>query len=78
MTHLNSIEIIVLIAGLVIALFINASEFRPIITRETNLKTRKEKNQKVEKYLAIAREGKLDELTLEEKHDYEALIESLS
>ena len=38
----------------------------------------KEKNQKVEKYLAIAREGKLDELTLEEKHDYEALIELLS
>lgn len=42
-----AISLIVLIAGLVIALFINASEFRPIITRETNLKTRKEKNQKV-------------------------------
>lgn len=41
-----ALSLIVLIAGLVIALFINASEFRPIITRETNLKTRKEKTQK--------------------------------
>ena len=38
----------------------------------------KEKNQQVEKYLALQREGKLDELTSQEKAELEALKKSLS
>ena len=41
------ISLVVLVTGLIISLFINASEFRHIITRETNLKTKKEKGVKV-------------------------------
>lgn len=42
-----AISLIVLVVGLIMSLFINASEFRHIITRETNLKTKKEKGVKV-------------------------------
>jgi Na+/melibiose symporter-like transporter len=38
----------------------------------------KEKSQKVEKYLALAREGKLDDLTPDECAELEALKKSLS
>lgn len=41
------LSLVTLVTGLVISLFINASEFRHIITRETNLKTKKEKGVKV-------------------------------
>lgn len=41
------ISSIIFISGLIISLFINASEFRHYITRETNLKTKKEKSVKV-------------------------------
>ena len=36
-----------IVVGIIISLFINASEFRHLLTRETNLKTKKEKNTKV-------------------------------
>lgn len=41
------ISTVVLIGGLIMTLFINASEFRHVLTKETNLKTKKEKSVKV-------------------------------
>ena len=41
------VSLVVIVVGVVMSLFINASEIRPFLTRETNLKTRKEKTAKV-------------------------------
>ena len=38
----------------------------------------KEKNKKIEKYLAVMREGRLDELTPEEALELEELKDSIS
>ena len=38
----------------------------------------KDNNQKVEKYLALQREGKLDDLIAEEKTELDALKKSIS
>ena len=46
MELLIAVSIILIVVGVIISLFINASEFRHLLTRETNLKTKKEKNIK--------------------------------
>ena len=46
MNLLFIVSCIVLVTGLIMSLFINASEIRPILTRETNLITKKEKSVK--------------------------------
>ena len=43
MDLLFAISLIAILVGVIMSLFINASEIRPFLTRETNLKTRKEK-----------------------------------
>ena len=46
MELLFAVSLILIVVGVIISLFINASEFRHLLTRETNLKTKKEKNIK--------------------------------